>query len=133
VEDFDGLLDDDVPWHQDDGTSLDMGQVQCGELARTERQVSLHEMRLKGRAMGFQGFGKTDADDTGGQAGGVGIDERVVDEDKTRRALIQSLGGGERGGGLRRGRRLGGRMVGKFDFFGTRVAPVFILETRPGW
>src|SRR5690606_2483329 len=73
---------------------------------------------------------KADADDPGRQAGGLGLDERVVDEDKARRALLKAFRGGERGGRLRRGRCLRRRVIGKLELLGIRVAPVFILESR---
>ena len=128
VEDFDGLFDDDVLRHDDDGARFDMRQMQRGKFIGAQSLFTLHEMLLKSRFVRFEGFLEADADHSGGKTVHVGLDEGVVHEDKSCRAFLEAFGGGESGFGLLGGRCLGRSVLGEFDLLRVRVAPVFVFE-----
>lgn len=97
MEDFDGFFDHDILRHDDDRTRFNMREVQRGEFAGPQCLISLHEMLFKHISMSFQGFRKVDANDTGRKAACLGLDKRVIHEDKTCRAFLEAFGGRESG------------------------------------
>ena len=82
MEDFDGLIDDDVFGNDNDDARLDVGEVKGGEFGRAERGLALHEVLLDDLGVFDEGVGEGFANDAFGESVGVGLDELVVDEDE---------------------------------------------------